>query len=74
MQNVRSIRSIGNEAVYLTVYLPAANKELLVRLGSLTDISDDMTWLRYAVEQGAFNEVGEGFLDMSGEENTFSPE
>lgn len=73
MKNVRSIRSVGNEAVFLLIYLPTTDKELLVRLGSLKDISEDMTWLRFAVEQGAFDNAGEGFLDMSGEENTFSP-
>ena len=44
-----------------------------IRLGSLKEISSDMSWLRYAMEQGAFNDAGDGYLDMSGDDNTFSP-
>ncbi len=73
MRSIRSVRSVGSEAVFLLIHLPTTDKELLVRIGSLKDIRDDMTWLRFAVEQGAFDNAGEGFLDMSGEENTFSP-
>jgi hypothetical protein len=73
MRSIRAVRSIGNEAVFLLLYLPSTQKELLVRIGSLKDIREDMSWLRFAVEQGAFDNAGEGFLDMSGEENTFSP-
>jgi POTRA domain, FtsQ-type len=73
MQNIRSIRSVGTDTVFLTVFLPSNGRELTVQLGSLKDVAADMTWLRYAVDQGAFDNAGDGYLDMSGEDNTFSP-
>ena len=73
MRNIRSIRSVGIDTVFLTILLPTNGRELTVQLGSLKDVAADMTWLRYAVEQGAFDNAGDGYLDMSGEDNTFSP-
>lgn len=70
---VSSVRSIQGGATFLTLVLPSAQKELLIRIGSLKNISDDMIWLRYAAEQNKFDSVGDGVLDMTGEEYTFRP-
>ena len=73
MNCVRSVRSLQGGDTFLTLVLPSAQKELLIRIGSLKDISEDMSWLRYAAEQNKFDSVGDGVLDMSGEEYTFRP-
>jgi len=73
MKCVRSVRSIQGGATFLTLVLPSAQKELLIRIGSLKNISEDMIWLRYAAEQNKFDSVGDGVLDMTGEEYTFRP-
>ena len=70
---VRSVRSLQGGATFLTLVLPSEQKELLIRIGSLKDISEDMSWLRYAAEQNKFDSVEDGVLDMSGEEYTFRP-
>jgi len=73
MKCVRSVRSVQGGTTFLTIILPTAEKELLIRIGSLKNISEDMSWLRYAAEQNKFDSVGDGVLDMSGEEYTFRP-
>ena len=70
---VKSIRSVQSGTTFLTLVLPTGPKELLVRIGSLKNITEDMSWLRYAAEQNKFDSVGDGVLDMSGEEYTFRP-
>lgn len=70
---VRSVRSLQGSTTFLTLILPSTQKELLIRIGSLKNISADMSWLRYAAEQNKFDSVGDGVLDMSGEEYTFRP-
>lgn len=73
MKSVRSVRCIQSGTTFVTLVLPASQKELLVRIGSLKNIAEDMSWLRYAAEQNKFDSVGDGVLDMSGEEYTFRP-
>jgi len=73
MKCVRSVRSLQGSTTFLTLILPSTQKELLVRIGSLKNITADMSWLRYAAEQNKFDSVGDGVLDMSGEEYTFRP-
>ena len=73
MKCVQSVRCIQNGTTFVTLTLPANQKELLVRIGSLKNIAEDMSWLRYAAEQNKFESVGDGVLDMSGEEYTFRP-
>ncbi|MEI8199420.1 MAG: hypothetical protein WCG21_05140 [Eubacteriales bacterium] len=70
---VRSVRSLEGSTTFLTLILPSTQKEFLVRIGSLKNITADMSWLRYAAEQNKFDSVGDGVLDMSGEEYTFRP-
>ena len=73
MKCVQSVRFIQSGTTFVTLVLPANQKELLVRIGSLKNIAEDMSWLRYAAEQNKFESVGDGVLDMSGEEYTFRP-
>ncbi len=73
MKCVKSVRFVQNGTEFVTLILPASQKELLVRVGSLKNITADMNWLHYAAEQNKFDSVGDGVLDMSGEEYTFRP-
>ena len=73
MKCVRSVRSLQGSTTFLTLILPSTQKEFLIRIGSLKNITADMSWLRYAAEQNKFDSVGDGVLDMSGEEYTFRP-
>ncbi len=73
MKYVKSVRSVQSGTTFLTILLPDTQRELLIRIGSIKNITDDMNWLRYAASQNKFESVGEGVLDMSGEEYTFRP-
>lgn len=73
MKCVKSIRFVQSGTAFVTLILPTNQKELLVRIGSLKNITADMNWLHYATEQNKFDSVGDGVLDMSGEEYTFRP-
>lgn len=73
MKCVQSVRSVQSGTTFLTLVLPSSQKALLVRMGSLKSVAADMSWLRYAAEQSKFDSVGDGVLDMSGEEYTFRP-
>jgi hypothetical protein len=43
---------------------------MLIRIGSLKEISDDMMWLRYSVSSGVLDSTAIGVFDMSGDEYT----
>jgi cell division protein FtsQ len=72
MPCVKSIRYVGNSTTYLIIQLPESSKNLTIKIGSLKEISDDMTWLRYAIATNAFaGEVGDisgSVFDMTGDE------
>lgn len=72
MPFVKSIRYVGNNTTYLIISLPESSSNLTVKIGSLKEISDDMTWLRYAIATNAFEgeigDISESILDMTGDE------
>lgn len=71
MPCVQSIRYVGNSTTYLMLKLPGSTGNLTVKIGSLKEISDDMTWLRYAIATNALvfenGDISERVLDMTGE-------
>ncbi len=71
MPCVKSIRYVGNNTTYLIIELPESRRNLTVMIGSLKEISDDMTWLRYAIETNAFEgengDMSGSILDMTGD-------
>ena len=73
MKYVKSIRTIEKGTTFLTILLPTDQQELLVRIGSLSNISDQMNWLRYAVSMNEFDGDADGVLDMSGDTLTYRP-
>lgn len=70
MSCVKNIRYVGNYTTFLTITLPNTSREVLIRIGSLKEISDDMMWLRYAVSSGVLDSTATGVFDMSGEDYT----
>ncbi len=69
----RSIRPVSNRDVYLTLNLPTGD-ELTVLARASTDLTEDMIWLRFAIEQGALSDRGKGVLDLTGERKVFIPD
>lgn len=72
MPCVKSIRYVGKNTTYLMIKLPELNGNLTVKIGTLKEISDDMTWLRYAIATNAFESEEAGIsgsvLDMTGDQ------
>mgnify|MGYP001381451931 CR=1 FL=1 len=71
MSCVRSVRPIKTGTTFLTIRLPSTGEELLVRIGSLKKIMEDMNWLRYAASQNSISGGDGGVLDMTGENYTY---
>lgn len=69
-ENIKEIRVIPGGNIFLTVVTPSGS-ELQVKLASLDNITEDMSWLRYAVLKGAFEGLPDGALDMTGEEKIY---
>lgn len=72
MPCVKSIRYVGNNIIYLIISLPGSSRNLTVKIGSLKEISDDMTWLRYAIATNTFTgedgNMSGSVLDMTGDQ------
>jgi hypothetical protein len=71
---VRKIRPVSGRDVYLTLVLPYAGEELTVLSRVSATTGEDMTWLRFAILQGALDGRGKGVLDMTGKNRVFIPD
>lgn len=71
---VRKIRPVSGRDVYLTLVLPNTGEELTVLSRVSTTTGEDMTWLRFAILQGALDGRGKGVLDMTGKNRVFIPD
>ncbi len=59
-----------------TLYMEMRNlkgEKLTVRINPADNPEGKISWLRNALFQGAFEELEEGVIDLSGEQNLFSP-
>lgn len=74
MSHVRKIRPAGGNLVYLTVVLPDTGEELIILAERGGDLSEDILWLRFAMEQGVLSGLGKGILDLTGEKKLFRPD
>jgi hypothetical protein len=74
LPQIRKIRPIGGQNLYLTVVLPKTGEELSVKAETSSDQTEDMLWLRFALAQGVFNGRGKGVLDLTGSRKTFIPD
>lgn len=74
LPQIREIRPIGGQSLYLTVVLPNTGEELSVKAETGSDQTEDMLWLRFALAQGVFDSRGKGVLDLTGSRMTFTPD
>ena len=65
--NLIEVRILPSGNFFLTVYLPSGS-ELQVKLKSIDNINENMSQLCYAITEGAFEDLPNGVLDMTGEE------
>ena len=66
LSHVICVRYCENMTTFIDLDIPNVDQTISVKIGSLTTISDDMTWLRYAVVSGYFEDKTGTVLDMSG--------
>ncbi len=66
LSHVICVRYCENMTTFIDLDIPNVDQTISVKIGSLTTISDDMTWLRYAVVSGYFEGKTGTVLDMSG--------
>lgn len=66
-ENVYELRLIPGGEIFLTIKIPNGNM-LQVKLADVDGINDDMNWLLAAIEQGEFDSLPDGVMDMTGEE------
>ncbi len=71
---ISKIRPLSGRRLYMTVILPMTGEELYVEAESSGDMNEDMLWLRFALDQNAFNNLGKGVLDLTGSRRTFTPD
>jgi hypothetical protein len=71
---ISKIRPIGGRRLYLTVVLPDSGEELNVEAETGADMQEDMLWLRFALSQGVFKDLGKGVLDLTGSRRVFTPD
>ena len=62
---VKCIRYCGNMTTFIDLKIPALEQTITVKLDSLTSITDDMNWLKYAVTSGYFDDKTGTVLDMT---------
>ncbi len=74
LPTVRKIRPVSGKDVYLTLILPSTGEELTVLARVSPTTGEDMTWLRFAILQGALDGRGKGVLDMTGQNRVFIPD
>lgn len=70
MDCVHSLRYVGENTNYMIISPQGSAKTIVVKIGSIKEISEDMIWLRHALASGMIDYSRSGVLDMSGEEYT----
>lgn len=71
---VAGLRAISADTIYMTVALPSTGEDLVVRLGTLSQITETVEWLRNAIYNGHCDHLGKGVLDLSGSQKVFRPD
>lgn len=74
LPQVREIRPLSGRQLFLTIILPDTGELLTVAAETGSDQTDDMLWLRFALDQDVFNGKGKGVLDLTGNNRTFTPD
>ena len=68
LSHVVCVRYCENMTTFIDLDIPGNDHIISVKIGSLQTISDDMTWLRYAIISGHFDGKPGTVLDMTGKE------
>ncbi|MBO4927257.1 MAG: FtsQ-type POTRA domain-containing protein [Clostridiales bacterium] len=68
LSHVICVRYCDNMTTFVDLDVPGILHTISVKIGSLTTISDDMNWLRYAITSGYFDNMSGSVLDMTGKE------
>lgn len=66
LSHVICIRYCENMTTFIDLSVPGVLQTITVEIGSITTISDDMNWLRYAITSGYFDNKTGTLLDMTG--------
>ncbi|MEA4888507.1 MAG: FtsQ-type POTRA domain-containing protein [Clostridiaceae bacterium] len=74
LPQISKIRPLSGRQLYLTVIIPDTGEELTVVAETGQDQTDDMLWLRFALDQDVLNGRGKGILDLTGSRRTFTPD
>lgn len=70
MSCIDTVRYVGDNTVYLDVSPMKSSKSIIIKIGNLKNIHDDMIWLRTALAKDMIDYSEPRVLDMSGEEFT----
>ena len=70
MDCIRSVRYVGDNTNFLVVQPALSARTILVKIGSMKEIYEDMVWLRHALANNIIDYSEFGVLDMTGAENT----
>lgn len=66
LAHVISVRYCENMTTFLDISIPNYENTVTVKLSSMTTISDNMNWLRFAIVSGYFEGKTGDLLDMTG--------
>ena len=69
--SVQEIRILPSGMIFMTITLPNESS-LQVKLADIDTIADDMHWLMFVIEEGKFNDLPDGALDMTGDQPIYS--
>ena len=74
LPQISKIRPLSGRQLYITVIIPDTGEEMTVVAETGQDQTDDMLWLRFALDQDVLNGRGKGILDLTGSRRTFTPD
>lgn len=74
LPQIRRIRPLSGRQLYLTIVIPDTGEEMTVAAETGQEQTEDMLWLRFALDQDALNSRGKGILDLTGSRRTFTPD
>jgi cell division septal protein FtsQ len=74
LPQIRRIRPLGSRQLYLTLVIPDTGEEMTVLTETGAGQTENMLWLRFALDQDALNGRGKGILDLTGSNRVFIPD
>lgn len=74
LAQIKGIRPISGRTLYLTLIIPETGEEMTVLAEIRSGQTEDMLWLRFALDQSVLAGRGKGILDLTGDRRTFVPD